>query len=92
MRYTVIVLHSETNQPVALLADEPVPDWASDLVHADDLVSAGGEADEGYSSMKVDALKAEIATRNEGRDEADQLSGEGKKADLIAVLEADDEK
>jgi polyphosphate kinase 2 (PPK2 family) len=43
-----------------------------------------------YSSMKVDDLKAEIESRNEGRDEDAQLSTEGKKADLIAVLEADD--
>jgi hypothetical protein len=47
-------------------------------------------SDTTYSSMKVDDLKAEIESRNDGRDEADQLSTEGKKADLIAVLEADD--
>jgi hypothetical protein len=49
-------------------------------------------APEGYSTMKVDALKAEIAKRNEGREEADLLSDEGLKADLIATLEADDNK
>lgn len=43
-----------------------------------------------YSSMKVDEIKAEIESRNEGRDEADLLSLEGKKADLVAVLDADD--
>ena len=46
----------------------------------------------GYEAMKVDDLKAEINSRNEGRDEADLLSTEGKKADLIATLEADDSK
>jgi len=35
-------------------------------------------------------LGAEIARRNADRDEVDQLSTEGKKADLIATLEADD--
>ena len=45
-----------------------------------------------YSSFKVDDLKAEIARRNEGREEADLLSDEGKKADLVAALEADDNK
>lgn len=43
-----------------------------------------------YSSMKVDEIKAEIESRNEGRDEADLLPLEGKKADLVATLDADD--
>lgn len=43
-----------------------------------------------YASMKVDELKAEIDSRNQGRDEADRLSAEGKKADLVAALDADD--
>lgn len=38
-----------------------------------------------------DRLRAEIAGRNEDRDEAAQLSLEGKKEDLIRTLEADDE-
>lgn len=37
MRYTVVVRHPETTVATALLAGESVPDWASDLVHADDL-------------------------------------------------------
>jgi hypothetical protein len=45
-----------------------------------------------YSSMKVDELKAEIESRNEGRDYADLLSLDGKKADLVAALDADDTK
>lgn len=43
-----------------------------------------------YAALKVADLRAEIERRNEGRDEADQLSVEGKKADLVAALEADD--
>lgn len=53
-----------------------------------------GESDqkpEGYASLKVDALKAEIAKRNEGREESDFIPADGKKDDLIAALEADDE-
>lgn len=44
----------------------------------------------GYSQMRVAELRAEIERRNEGRDEADRLSADGRKADLVAVLEADD--
>ena len=53
----------------------------------------GGTAEtKGYDGLKVAELKDEIDRRNEGRDEADLLSTEGKKADLIATLEADDNK
>lgn len=45
---------------------------------------------EGYAAMKVDELKAEIESRNEDRDADDLLSTEGRKADLVATLEADD--
>lgn len=41
MRYTVVVLHPESNAPVALLAGKPVPKWAKELVHDDDQVKAG---------------------------------------------------
>jgi hypothetical protein len=70
------------------------------VVNVDDdtaarLVSEGWKAaDEptgGYEAMKVADLRAEIARRNEGRDEADRLPDDGRKADLIAALEADDE-
>lgn len=47
---------------------------------------------EGYDSFKVADLKAEIERRNEGREDADLLSLEGNKADLVATLEADDNK
>lgn len=51
---------------------------------------SGSASTGGYSSMKVADLRAEIERRNEGREEADLLSVEGKKADLVSVLEADD--
>jgi hypothetical protein len=43
-----------------------------------------------YSALKVADLKAEIEMRNDGREGDAVLSTEGKKADLIATLEADD--
>lgn len=51
---------------------------------------SGATKPEGYAAMKVDELKAEIESRNENRDEDGLLSTEGKKADLVATLEADD--
>lgn len=56
-----------------------------------ELVDDAANGVDGYSAMKVADLKAEIERRNEGRDEADRLPDDGRKADLIAVLEADDE-
>jgi hypothetical protein len=54
---------------------------------------AAPKDDGGYSSLKVADLTAEIAKRNEGREESDRIqSGSGTKADLIAALEADDLK
>lgn len=44
-----------------------------------------------YAGLKVDELKAEIESRNVDREDDAKLSTEGKKADLIAVLEADDQ-
>lgn len=63
----------------------------------DRLLASGSytrESDAGFksthASKNVAALREEIERRNEGRDEADLLSLEGKKADLVAVLDADD--
>jgi hypothetical protein len=53
-------------------------------------VPEGARKAEGYAAMKVADLKAEIESRNEGRDEDDLLSVEGRKDDLVASLEADD--
>jgi hypothetical protein len=54
--------------------------------------------DESYSTWDAKELQAEIAKRNEGRDEENQIAPEGtgkdgrlRKADLVAALEADDE-
>lgn len=44
----------------------------------------------GYEAMTVPDMKAEIGRRNDGRDEAGRVSVDGKKADLVAALVADD--
>lgn len=46
LRYTLVVRHPETSLPAALVEGSEVPDWASDLVHADDLDGADKEQDE----------------------------------------------
>jgi hypothetical protein len=43
-----------------------------------------------YSAMKVADLKSLIGERNAGRDEVDLIPTDGKKADMVAALEADD--
>lgn len=50
-----------------------------------------GYTEDDYASWKVADLKAEIDERNEERDDDHQISSEGKKADLVAALVADDE-
>ena len=40
----------------------------------------------------VAELKDEIARRNQGRDEDDQIPTQGNKPDLIAAIEADDNR
>ncbi|MEU5668955.1 SAP domain-containing protein [Micromonospora sp. NPDC047753] len=57
-----------------------------------DTGSESSPAAEGYEAMKVADLKAEIERRNADRDEADRVSSEGRKPDLIAALQADDER
>lgn len=46
---------------------------------------------EEYADAKKDLLLAEISRRNEGRDEDNQISLQGRKEDLVAALEEDDE-
>lgn len=43
-----------------------------------------------YQGLKRADLEAEIARRNEGRDEADLIPATGNKPDLVAALTADD--
>ena len=61
-----------------------------DLRFADGWESVGARK-AAVKTQTVAELRAEIKRRNEGRDEADLLPTDGKKADLISVIEADDE-
>ena len=98
LAYTLVVRHPDTDAPTALLVGKRLPAWAKGLVDPGNLVDDVDEADEdespagatGYGAMKVAELKAEIGSRNEGRDEADLIPLDGKQADLVAALEADD--
>lgn len=92
LRYTVVRRNPDTLESVALLAGQPVPEWAEDLVHSDDYEPGTG-TDNGTGSDSgptVEDLKAEIDKRNEGRDDDKKLSKSGKKAELLAALAADD--
>lgn len=45
-----------------------------------------------YNTLSIKDLQAAIASRNEGRDDADKIVADSKgKADLVAALELDDE-
>lgn len=103
LKYTLVVNHPDSLTPVALLAGEPVPEWAEGLVHVDDFADASsapakalGQVDgsqvEPYKGVTIPDLKAEIAKRNEGRPEEEQLSSDGNRPDLVAALIADDTK
>lgn len=87
MKYTVVVRHPETDAPTALVKGTDVPDWATGLVHADDVESDGAPTD----PRTVKELTAEIEARNSDRDEETQIKPDSaKKADLLAALLADD--
>jgi hypothetical protein len=82
-------VNSKTNVVVSV-ADDKDSRFASPLWRAHDGGSESGSAGEGYDALTVPKLKAEIERRNDGRDPAALLSVEGKKADLVAALQADD--
>ena len=75
-----------TKNGVVVYVDD---DTASRLL-ADGWSATEAARAEGYAAMKVADLKAEVERRNEGREDECRLPVDGKKADLIAALEADD--
>jgi len=81
-----IVTNPDTHEAVVLYQGDAVPEWAADLV-GEHLLRA---AEVSYASKRVADLRDEIESRNEGRDEPDQIPLDGNKADLVAALEADD--
>ncbi len=60
------------------------------LIEAFEVAGDGGE--EPYKGVKVEDLKADIAKRNEGREDSAKISDAGNRAELVAALVADDNK
>lgn len=88
--HTLVVRHPDTLVATPLLAGSPVPEWAADLVHDDDVEGAAKPED--YGAWTVAALEPEVASRNTDREDDDKVvPASGKKADLVAALVADDE-
>lgn len=77
-----------TAEGVEVILDKPALDPVTGVLIPDKTPVANG--DSGYDAMTVAALKAEVASRNEARDEADHIPGNGNKSDLVAALQADD--
>lgn len=82
LKTTTVVVNPVTGQQVPLLAGRIVPAWAEPLLSE--------PSAPGYGDMTVEELRDEIHHRNEGRDDEQHLSAQGRKADLIHTLEADD--
>lgn len=82
---TIVKPHAYAQGEFEVLKDSPVDE------NGDPLPPSAPSAPT-YEDQKVGDLKAEIAQRNQGRDEADQIPAAGNKPDLIAALTADDNK
>lgn len=90
-------VNSETGVVVSV-ADDKDSRFAGPLWQTEDEAAAAAEAAaDGYASMKVADLKAELERRNADRDEDAQITveGTGKNGavlgkDIAAALEADD--
>lgn len=89
MKHTMVVRHPDTMEATPVLAGDPRPDWAKDLIHDDNLEDAkGSDSGSNYTGTK-DELQAEADKRGL------EVEGTGKdgavvKADLVKALEADD--
>lgn len=103
VKSALVIAKAKDGSDVYVYAGAPLPDGLADGeakrlaefcedVPDTDSASADVSAEKGFAGMKVDELKAAITARNEGREEADLISLAGVKADLIAALEADDNK
>ena len=82
--------HAITNPKAWSVTDESVSESAQSE-HPDSEPDPGAGRSGDYESQTVAELREEIKARNEGRDDADRVSGDGNKADLVAALVADDE-
>ncbi|MGO1562617.1 MAG: SAP domain-containing protein [Actinomycetaceae bacterium] len=86
----VLLREPKSGAVTVVNAGEEVPEWAERLI-GDHLVDSTEPEADGYGALTVADLRGEIEQRNEGREEADLIPSDGKKADLIAALEADDD-
>jgi hypothetical protein len=77
--------------PTVLGPDDDVPNWAVELISNPKAWAEPPTAEGGYAGMRVPDLKAELEKRNVDREEDALLPVDGKKGDLVAALEADDE-
>ncbi|KAB2807987.1 hypothetical protein F9L07_25290 [Pimelobacter simplex] len=80
------------NKPAVDAAGDPLPPKYHTTLNPAG-ASAGGHSGEPaskYAGLKVAELKAEIAARNDGRDDEHQLVTAGNKAALVALLDEDD--
>ena len=79
---TTVITNPATGERVPLLAGREVPAWAVEVL-------AQRERAAKYEQMTVAELREEIRSRNEGRDDSEHISVEGRKAELIERLSAD---
>jgi hypothetical protein len=91
LRHTLVVRHPETFTPVALLAGQPVPEWATDLdlVQAEDLVDAEAAETEGGPPPKTGAGSGKGEWLAYARDELGLvLDDNASKGDIVEQVEA----
>lgn len=90
----VVTAYDEGGVLVVLAAGDEVPDGVQvgDHVLADGASKspAKADADGPYAGLKAAELKAEIAKRNDGREDAAKIPAKGAIPVLVAALEADD--
>lgn len=86
----VLVRNPENGDPVSLREGQEAPEWYTNSANLDGVQESGSDSE--YADWKVSELKQEIEDRNLLRPEDDQLPLDGKKADLIAVLEQDNQE
>lgn len=85
------VVRGPNGEPKPLEAGDDVPAWATDQV-GEHLLDDSDAGPTPYREQKMADLKAEIARRNQGRSEADQINPEGRASieSYAEALEADD--
>ncbi len=86
MKYSVAVRHPETLEAVVLKAGEPVPEWASGLVQADDLDSPTEQPEEPDGAPSRSAKKDDWLAY--AAQQGVEVPEGATKEDIIAAVEA----